>query len=104
MLQETSKEGRRGFWKLLVVNCLVSLFFYCYFVDGYLYHKHQLSVMAYIQESSPVFLSRYTNIFLAFAFMREKIVNNNEASTSLGFSLPQSAYRQQVDYGIRDLI
>lgn len=42
MLHETSKEGRKGFWRLMFVITLISVLFYTYFIAGYLLHKYEL--------------------------------------------------------------
>lgn len=50
---------------------------------------------------SPIFFDRYSTLFLSYAFLRERIINNNTLSSQLMFNL--SDYIQNSTYFTKEI-
>lgn len=67
---------------------MIAAIFFTVFLYNYLFHLYKLNQLQRLELNLPIFYSRYSDQFLSFAFLREKIINLNQESSSLGFSLP----------------
>lgn len=64
-------------WKFIAINTLFGLILCIYFGYNYFYHLQSMSALREIKDYTPIFFQRYENLMLGFAFMRERIINNN---------------------------
>lgn len=49
LLSHTSKERKKKCWNAIMLNGLVSVFFYGYFIYSYVFHKIELDTLNAIQ-------------------------------------------------------
>jgi hypothetical protein len=52
-----------------------------YFLYGYVFHYVQIQRLMLIKESTPVFFERYSNLILAYSFIKERIINDNSVES-----------------------
>jgi ankyrin repeat protein len=64
-------------WGKLLANFVVAGIFVAYFIQLYVYNNVFMSDLLYIQQSLPLLLNRFRYTMLSYAFMRERILNNN---------------------------
>ena len=88
MMRQTSVNQRRDLWRTIMFNCTVAVAFYSYFIFTYVFHQYQLSILHSIQTVSPLFYQRYSDLYLSYAFLRERIINNNSDTLTLQLFLP----------------
>lgn len=63
--------------KFYLVNAFVGLVISSYFIYSFFYHNNFVNNLIYLSENNHTFFNRYTYIMAAYAFMRERILNNN---------------------------
>lgn len=74
----------------MVACSIFGMIILAYFVYIYSFHQDQMSEIKHLNDQLPLFFNRYTDIILAYAFLREKIINNNSLST---FELNESYFK-----------
>ena len=52
-----------------------------YFVLTYFYHENYKNNLLFLQNSIPIFFSRYRDLMLSYSLLRERIIANNSLST-----------------------
>lgn len=65
----------------MTLNTIFGLLFSIYFIYNFFDHVEDVNTLLEIKEHIPDFFNRYTNVMLAFAFMRERIMNNGSLSS-----------------------
>lgn len=88
MLQVATKQQKKDFFNTLTVTLTMSLFFCAFFVYTFIIHKLELGILHTIQESSPLFVERYTDLFLAYQFLRERVINQKDSTLELSLNVP----------------
>lgn len=68
-------------WKFFFGNSFVGLIFIAYFIYSYWYHISEVSKLIILKEHTPLFFNRYSDMILSFAFMKERILNNNSVES-----------------------
>ena len=60
-----------------------------YFIASFVLHENEIGEIHVIYRYIPLFFRRYSTLLLAFAYLRERVVNENRYATEdLGYSLP----------------
>jgi hypothetical protein len=75
MLHAATGAQKRSLINIISFNFFISSIFLAFFSYSYTIHFVKLEVLHTIQDNSPYFLSRYTDIFLSYQFLRERIMN-----------------------------
>ncbi|TNV87946.1 hypothetical protein FGO68_gene6125 [Halteria grandinella] len=85
-------------WRFLSVNIFFGLIFTVYFLYVYFYHNIQDQELITLHTHIPLFFNRYTFLMLNFAFMRERIINNNSLDSFYNGQLEQFSPKNIDDY------
>jgi hypothetical protein len=60
-----------------------------YFIASFVLHENEIGEIHVIYKYIPLFFRRYSTLLLAYAYLRERVVNENRYATEdLGYSLP----------------
>lgn len=89
-----SQNQMMGNMKLLIACCSVGMIFIAYFIYIYGFHEEQMYEMRTLKDQLPLFFDRYTDIALAYGYLRERIVNNNSLSS---FNLTVKHFTEGLD-------
>ncbi len=61
--------------KILILYLILCVLFCGYFIFGFVFHIYQLSTLEEIISYSPIFCKRYSDLYLSYGFLREKIIS-----------------------------
>ncbi len=60
-----------------------------YFIASFVLHENEIGEIHVIYKYIPLFFRRYSTLLLAYAYLRERVVNENRYATEdLGYTLP----------------
>jgi hypothetical protein len=84
-----SNKNRREFCKKLAILISISVVLGGYFIVSFVLHENEIGEIHMIYKYLPLFFRRYSSLLLAYAYLRERVVNENRYATEdLGYSLP----------------
>ena len=75
--QNFLKTIRAKNWTNLIFNIVVGLLFIAYFIQVITYQKYFKGNLQNLQDTVPLFFDRFRYTMLGYAFLRERIINNN---------------------------
>lgn len=68
-------------WKFLSAIAIIGAIFIAYYIYAFSYHKSEMKRVRHFNDIYPTMLERFSTVILAYAFIRERIINNNSLST-----------------------
>jgi hypothetical protein len=87
--QMKSNKNRREFCNKLAILVSLSVVLGAYFIVSFVLHENEVGEIHMIYKYLPLFFRRYSSLLLAYAYLRERVVNENRYATEdLGYSLP----------------
>jgi hypothetical protein len=68
-------------WGKIIGSIIVGAIFTAYFIQIYVYHNYFESQLFELRRVIPIFFDRFRYLILSYAFLRERIINNNTLSS-----------------------
>ena len=68
-------------WGKIIGSIFVGVIFTAYFIQIYVYHNYFESQVKELRHVIPIFFDRFRYLILSYAFLRERIINNNTLSS-----------------------
>ena len=84
-----SNKSRRELCNKLAILTSLAVVLGGYFIVSFVLHENEVGEIHLIYKYLPLFFRRYSSLLLAYAYLRERVVNENRYATEdLGYSLP----------------
>lgn len=68
-------------WRFLAAISLIGAVFVAYYINIFSYHLSEFQKVRNLNSQFPILIQRFEHIMLAYAFIRERVINNNSLST-----------------------